>query len=49
MGKTDKTDKRNASLMNLIKRMHGAVENVILRSTASRRIISAPFWGAAGM
>ena len=28
MGKTDKTDKRNASLMNLIKRMHGAVENV---------------------
>ncbi len=28
MGKADKTDKRNASLMNLIKRMHGVVENV---------------------
>ena len=28
MGKTDRIDKKNAGLMNLIKRMHGVVENV---------------------
>lgn len=28
MGKTDRIEKKNAGLMNLIKRMHGVVENV---------------------
>ena len=43
-----KTDKKNAGLMNLIKRMHGVVENVdIEKHRQSQDLFGSPFWGTS--
>ncbi len=40
-----RTDKKNAGLMNLIKRMHGVMENVDIEKHRSHRIILGRFLG----